>query len=90
WDVYLQEITDNRDEYIAYYNTHATDRTILKAIFDFMQPPYRPNLRAQHDLELLDYVLRGKWEAGDFIWPQVWQPAYPQDPYWWLYGRPAD
>ena len=89
WDTYLTELSDSPEEYEAYYSTHATDRTILEVIFEFMKPPYRPDLRAKKELELLDYVLHGKWDDGTFIWPEIWQYAYPSDQYWWLYGCPT-
>ena len=89
WDTYVDELTDNPDEHMAYYATHATDRTILQAIFDFMQPPYNADPRARQELQMLDFVLHGEWDDGPFVWPEVWQPSYPRQDYWWLYGRPA-
>ena len=37
---------------------------------------------------LLDGRLRPRWEAGEFVWPDGLQDAYPRSDYWWLYGAP--
>jgi hypothetical protein len=88
WDTYLKELSQNPYEYEAYYTRHVEDRVMLKAIFDFLQPPYKLDPQAKHELDMLDFVLHGKWEDGDFIWAEIWQPAYSHQDNWWLYGRP--
>lgn len=89
WRTYLTEVTENPDEYLAYYATHVADRAIMQHIFDFMQSPYQPDQEVAQQLRLLDSELQDRWENGYFVWPEVWQPAYPETPYWWLYGRPT-
>jgi hypothetical protein len=39
-------------------------------------------------IDQIDAYLRVRWEPGAFVWDEAWQPAYPPEPYWWLYGRP--
>ena len=51
-------------------------------------PPYRAEDRPEQHLAALDTRLRGRWQPGDFVWPAAWEPAYPREVYWWLYGSP--
>jgi hypothetical protein len=36
----------------------------------------------------LDDRLRRRFKPGAFVWPAAFQPAYPFDWFWWLYGGP--
>jgi len=38
-------------------------------------------------LAALDSVLRGRFVPGAFTWEQELAPAFPEDNYWYLYGR---
>ncbi|MBP8947584.1 MAG: hypothetical protein KBG73_02005, partial [Candidatus Promineofilum sp.] len=53
------------------------------------QPPYQRPEHVVTDVAALDRRLQARWQAGEFIWAVVWQPAYPAEGYWWLYGHPA-
>lgn len=39
-------------------------------------------------LQELDQTLRRHWIPGPFLWEEALQAAFPQDRFWWLYGRP--
>lgn len=44
----------------------------------------------QSELELLnglDKLLRAVFVPGDFTWEAELEPAFPKDPFWYLYGR---
>lgn len=73
----------------AFYATSVEVRVILSALFDKLStPPYRLDSELIQRLQGLDQALRGRWQSGEFIWPSAWQPAYPHQRYWWLYGLP--
>lgn len=40
------------------------------------------------DLSQLDTHLRRHYRTSQFIWDESLQAAYPQEQFWWLYGRP--
>jgi hypothetical protein len=90
WTEYLRDIREDRQAKIAtYYATAVEARAMIAALMDQLQtPPFRPEDRLSQEVDLLDKRLRAKWEAGPFVWPDAWQPAYPPDDYWWLYGTP--
>lgn len=72
------------------YDTAVEPRVMLSALADKLQmPPYQLDERVLQSIDLLDRNLRRRWSPGEFIWPEAWQPAYPQADYWWLYGRPT-
>jgi hypothetical protein len=72
------------------YATAVEPRAMLSALSDKLtMPPYHLNPRVTQQIELLDKNLRRRWQPGDFVWPDGWQPAYPPELYWWLYGRPT-
>lgn len=73
----------------ALYATSVEARAILAALFDRIgAPPYRLDPELGQRMQGLDQALRGRWQSGEFVWPSTWQPAYPPERYWWLYGLP--
>jgi hypothetical protein len=51
-------------------------------------PPYKLDESLVKTILRQDKALRARWQSGPFVWPEPWQPAYPEPEYWWLYGRP--
>lgn len=90
WTEYLRDIREDRQAKIAtYYATAVEARAMIAALMDQLQtPPFKPEKRLSQEVDLLDKRLTAKWEVGPFVWPGAWQPAYPPDDYWWLYGTP--
>lgn len=89
WREYLRDVNRSGDEYAAYYATSVEPRAMLEALLtQFRLPPYQLNSTVPERLATLDKSLRARWRSGHFVWPEEWQPAYPQDQYWWLYGTP--
>lgn len=89
WQAYLTEAEWRNNPSYNNYPAAVEPRAMLAALLAFLaQPPYelQPGLPAQ--LDRLDGLLRARWRDGDFTWAPAWQPAYPQNAYWWLYGRP--
>ena len=87
WGEYLKELS--RDNMGDYYRSHVQTRAMIAAMLDKLRlPPYELDTRILDQLTVYDNVLRNHWQAGDFVWPDDWRPAYPQKDFWWLYGRP--
>jgi hypothetical protein len=74
---------------IARYAGEVDTRVVVTALIDKLRnPPYELDRRILEQVTMLDRSLRNRWQEGDFVWAPVWQPAYPSDRYWWLYGKP--
>ncbi|MGH2538217.1 MAG: hypothetical protein ACRDHL_12540 [Candidatus Promineifilaceae bacterium] len=73
----------------AHYPSAVETRAMIAALMDKLSsPPYRLEEEATRALGAHDRYLRNNWQPGAFIWPEGWQPAYPEAAYWWLYGLP--
>ena len=89
WSEYLRDLEGSSKAAAVNYETAAETRTMIAALIDRLQmAPYRLESRIEEQVDLLDRKLRRRWQPGDFIWPDEWQPAYPEMEYWWLYGHP--
>jgi hypothetical protein len=74
---------------MARYASEVDTRVVITALIDKLEGrPYQLDQRIQEELATLDRSLHRRWQIGEFVWSHVWQPAYPQDRYWWLYGEP--
>ena len=90
WDRSVATLLDKPIESIPYYATIAENRVMLAELFKYLQQaPYQLDEKWVQETAVIDQALKAHWQAGAFIWPNVWQPAYPQDNYWWLYGQPV-
>ena len=73
----------------ARYGNEADTLVVISVLIDKLEsPPYELDQRIPEELAALDRSLRSRWQPGKFVWTPVWEPAYPQDEYWWLYGTP--
>lgn len=87
WQEYLREV--KRGVNIAYYESAVDTRAMIDALVAQLRvSPYELDEEIPRDLALLDRELSRVWERGEFIWPREWQPAYPREEFWWLYGHP--
>lgn len=90
WSTYLAEVERNVEAYAFEYPTAVQNRVILSELLKFLTlPPYQFNEDWQTQVHKQDQLLKSIWEDGGFIWPDVWQAAYPKTIYWWLYGQPT-
>ncbi|HID51493.1 MAG TPA: hypothetical protein EYP41_05590 [Anaerolineae bacterium] len=89
WGRYLDDLRKEPELAGINYETAVTNRVMITAMFDRLQtPPYQLDGGLKETVETLDKGLRTRWQSGEFVWPADWKPAYPQEKYWWLYGRP--
>jgi hypothetical protein len=87
WQEYLNEV--KRGASIDYYASAVDTRAMLEALIAQLRvAPYRLEQRIPQQVALLDRELSRTWQPDGFVWPTEWQPAYPRDRYWWLYGHP--
>ena len=89
WTGYLRDLTSRMATEAEYYASVVDTRVVITALLNKLRlPPYQLNPHVPNEVDQLDGHLRSRWHSGEFVWPAVWQPAYPADEYWWLYGRP--
>lgn len=90
WAEYLREAEwEAHPEHHNYASAVENRAMITGLIAQLSQAPYRLEAEPPLRLQQLDALLRARWQMGEFVWPPAWQPAYPRDAFWWLYGRPV-
>ena len=89
WTTYLRNATSHMATEQEHYAGTADTRLVMAALMDKLQTsPYQLSPQIAEDVAHMDNYLRRQWQAGEFILPLVWQEAYPESKYWWLYGHP--
>ena len=85
WRDYLKEMEE--DFVPAFYNNQVETRAIIQTLVDrFDDSPGTLDPDALELVAELDAQLRLHWQDGKFVWDEGWQPVYPRNKYWWLYG----
>ncbi|MBE2222845.1 MAG: hypothetical protein IAF02_14975 [Anaerolineae bacterium] len=89
FEAYLRDLR-NKQAPGMNYETAVEPRAMLAALIaKLSMAPYHLDRHIPGRIETLDRNLRQLWLPDDFIWPIAWQPAYPPDEFWWLYGKPG-
>ncbi len=89
WTHYLRDLPSKSAAHPDIYAYVADTRVVIGVLVDKLQePPYRLEPRIKRDIGALDKRLRDLWEPGHFVWDATWEPAYPADRHWYLYGGP--
>jgi hypothetical protein len=89
WGEYLNDLSRDSGSAGSYYATAVEPRAMISAQVNKLKlPPYKLESRISQQITLYDGNLRRRWDSGEFVWPDEWQPAYPKTRYWWLYGHP--
>lgn len=89
WSNYLRHMASRMMADVNYYASIVDTRVVITAMIEELQKPtYHFDERIREQVTTLDQNLKGRWQDGPFVWPAIWQPAYPPEEYWWLYGRP--
>jgi hypothetical protein len=91
WTTYMRDLTlsSKLSADRARYATMVDKRVVIGELVDKLsEPPYRLDGRVPRDVAALDRRMRQIWQPGVFVLDEVWQPAYPAERYWWLYGHP--
>lgn len=86
WAVYLEECEADPARYHSEYPTQVEGRTVLELLMGFAADAVE-DMRAP--LEDADRLLHKISAPADFVWVPEMQAAFPPQPFWWLYVRPA-
>ncbi len=90
WKEAIRDLRRDSRGNAGYYPTTVEVRAMLTSLHEMLTtPPYRFEPTLLERLDMLDAGLRAVWIPGPFVWPEEWQPAYPREKYWYLYGQPG-
>ncbi len=88
WGNYIDDLRRDGVRVAVNYANAVENRAMIEALIDRLEtPPYQLNREAMGNLAMMDQGLKPHWHTGEFVWAAEWQPAYPKDKYWWLYGH---
>jgi hypothetical protein len=85
---YFKECEDDLRLCAGAYLPEALRRTIVQDLAAALESYDLPVTDLQRSMRAVDGKLRRYTEPSAFIWAAALQPAYPQQPYWWLYVKP--
>lgn len=86
---YFDECASSERQCANYYNPEILRRTTVQELLiamDDLGITVEPELKqkvAGTDSKLRRYV-----RPADFVWAETLKPAYPEQPFWWMYQRP--
>ena len=83
WRNYLMDYRQSPEVHADEYLHEVRWRVILNLLFDELPAP--PS--EAEALAGLDQLLQASFLPGDFIWEEDLMPGFPQQAYWFLYGR---
>jgi hypothetical protein len=91
WRGDLDELLADDPPSMAYFRSDVEVRAIIAVILNQLPSiPIEPEESMLKEVDRLDRQLEKRWTPGGFIWPAEWEPAYPRQKFWWLYGRLSD
>lgn len=89
WMSYLRDATSKMTANREHYANVVDTRIVMSALIHKLgERPFELPTRLVTDIAKMDTRLKGQWLSGEFVLDVVWQPAYPAETYWWLYGCP--
>jgi hypothetical protein len=88
WRWYVAECQTRNRSCITSYPSEAEKRTILALLLD-RAAQYMDVGEFRERVRELDAQFKGHFESGAFVWDERLQAAFPQERFWWLYGRPV-
>lgn len=89
WGAYLNDLERGTVVTKGHYGTAVEARVMIATLIDELSlAPYKLTPGTERQVSVADTQFRRLWVPGEFVWPDGWQPAYPEAEYWYLYGLP--
>ncbi len=85
WEWFLDDYVQRPSEMAAYYPNEVRARLKIALLVETLQGEAGLDAKIQR-LQWLDERLRADFLPGEFVWDATLSPAFPSEPYWWLYG----
>lgn len=86
WRNYLDELEDRFADHAGYYPAEVRVRVIAQLLLDSITDP--DSQEVEH-IACLDSRLRRVLKGCEFIWEPYLSSGFPDDVYWFLYGKPT-
>jgi len=83
WGNLLSDIKKDFERQAAYYPHEVR----LRVLLELLQPHTETNDIDGYELAPMDAFLRGMLKRDAFLWDPALKPGFPEDVYWFLYGR---
>lgn len=87
WTWYLEDYEGRREEAAAGYPAQVHIRLKIELLLEEAERLGLDVEKTRSRLWALDQALRRNWEPGRFLWEEPLQRVFPQERFWWLYGR---
>jgi len=84
WSRFLEEALGDSLGSMAYYAYEVRLRVILDLL---CENGAVPEMDERDVLESLDARLKAVWVRGAFLWPDEFASGFPEERYWYLWGR---
>lgn len=88
-EAFFAECEDDQENCAGAYLPEALGRTMLQEIVTALNRYNMADIGFDRSLAQHDTQLRRFTEPSKFIWSEKLRPAYPENPYWWLYAHPS-
>ncbi len=86
WEAYLTDLKDNQI-LAEHYPVEIRNRVICSLLADLIRNTPE-HVSIQRKISRLDQQLNQVFQKGPFVWAQYLEDIYPEDEFWFLYGRP--
>jgi hypothetical protein len=87
WQRTLDELNTDSMAITTSYPTAVDQRVIMQLLWEEIEMGGLLVAPLKFTLEYSDEMLRLFFHTGDFIWEEELKPAFPEETYWYLYGR---
>lgn len=86
WQQYLRDLRGDRRQEAGFYASEVRQRAVIALLAAELLDGLTPSVADQ--LAMLDSILRGLVQPGPFVWENEVAGAFPQEQFWFLYGKP--
>ena len=85
---FFRECRENIKTCSSAYLVEASRRTVIEELVIVLDEQGVESGNLKSRIQHTDNELRSWVTAGEFLWSDMLLPIYPQERFWWLYGRP--
>jgi hypothetical protein len=85
---FFRECRENIKTCSSAYLVEASRRTIIEELVIALDEQRVESAHLKSRIQHTDNELRSWVTTGEFLWSDMLLPLYPQERFWWLYGRP--
>ena len=85
---FFEECADSLKMCANVYGPEMLRRTIVQEVKREMDALGVQDSETDQKINQADGKLRGYLSSAGFQWDETLEPVYPQNEFWWLYGRP--